>query len=62
MLSGRWERNKSPTADNLILVTGKEAEEHDVDGVEALEARDSQLFQRIVSTLAEVSASFGTLP
>jgi hypothetical protein len=62
LLSDRWERSKPPTVDNMILVTGKEAGEHDVGGVEALEARDSQLYGRIISKLAEVSASFGILP
>ncbi len=59
ILSGRWDRSKSPTVDNLVLVTGEEADEHDANGVETLASRNTALFKKIISKLAEVSEAFG---
>ena len=59
LLCDRWEKSRPATVDNLILVTGGEAEEHDAGGVDVLKLRDPELYARITSVLALVSESFG---
>lgn len=55
----RWDSNAAPLVHNLILLSSKEADRHDEQGLKYLKDHKSGLYDKIESTLMSVKAAFG---
>jgi hypothetical protein len=52
----RWDRSKPPTVDNLVLLTGEEAEAHDATGLEQLQQQEPEFVAQVERLLDHVRA------
>lgn len=57
--SDRWDRDKPPHPNNLILLTSDEAEEHDQNNLQALTQKEPEFVTYVRNILDLVSDAFG---
>lgn len=52
----RWDRSKAATADNLVLLTAEEAEQHDAVGLQQLQQQEPEFVAKVERLLDHVRA------
>ena len=57
--SDRWDRDKPPEPNNLVLLTSDEAEEHDQIDLQALTQKEPDFAIHVGNVLDLVSNAFG---
>lgn len=57
--SCRWDRERPPTVDNLVLLSFGEAEQHEGMSLEDVRAADPVFYQRVQKTLARIRYELG---
>ncbi|CAL8471181.1 g10723 [Coccomyxa elongata] len=55
----RWDKDRPPTVDNLVLLTFEEAEQHEGMALEDVRAADPAFYQRVQDTLARIRYELG---
>ena len=58
----RWDARKGPTVDNLLLLTGPEAEQHEESTLEEIKASEPEFVAKVEGVLAQVRTAFGLDP
>lgn len=55
----RWDKERPPTVDNLVLLTFEEAEAHENSNLTEVQKGDPLLFQKVMSARRQLYAELG---